>query len=119
MTRHSYVYSATQVVERFALFARHFTNMPHLVCYAVKANSNVHLLRLLAKQGAGFDIVSGGELERVLFADTKAAKRIVFSGVGKTSEEIDLALQVRHPALQCGERAGTGADCRARRETEA
>ena len=88
-----YVYSATQVVERFALFARHFANMPHLVCYAVKANSNVHLLRLLAKQGAGFDIVSGGELERVLFADTKAAKRIVFSGVGKTSEEIDLALK--------------------------
>lgn len=88
-----YVYSATQVVERFALFATHFKDTPHLICYAVKANSNVHLLRLLAKQGAGFDIVSGGELERVLVADKKAAKRVVFSGVGKTSAEIDLALK--------------------------
>ncbi len=88
-----YVYSATQVVERFTLFATHFKDVPHLVCYAVKANSNVHLLRLLAKHGAGFDIVSGGELERVLVADKTAAKRTVFSGVGKSSAEIDLALK--------------------------
>ena len=88
-----YVYSATQVVERFTLFAKHFKDVPHLVCYAVKANSNVHLLRLLAKHGAGFDIVSGGELERVLVADKTAAKRTVFSGVGKSSAEIDLALK--------------------------
>ena len=88
-----YVYSATQVVERFTLFATHFKDVPHLVCYAVKANSNVHLLRLLAKYGAGFDIVSGGELERVLVADKTAAKRTVFSGVGKSSAEIDLALK--------------------------
>ena len=88
-----YVYSGTQVVERFALFAQHFADTPHLICYAVKANSNLHLLRLLARQGAGFDIVSGGELERVLIADKRAAKRTVFSGVGKTSAEIDLALK--------------------------
>ncbi len=88
-----YVYSATQILERFQLFSKHFSGTPHLVCYAVKANSNIHLLRLLARQGAGFDIVSGGELERVLVADKKAAKRIVFSGVGKTHAEIDLALK--------------------------
>ncbi len=88
-----YVYSATQVLERFSLFNKYFADTPHLVCYAVKANSNVHLLRLLAKRGAGFDIVSGGELERVLIADKKAAQRVVFSGVGKTTDEIDFALR--------------------------
>ena len=65
-----------------------------LVCYAVKANSALAILKLLAHQGAGFDIVSGGELERVLAAAPEAAARVVFSGVGKTADEIDRALQV-------------------------
>lgn len=89
----TYVYSAKQILERFSLFAKQFEDTPHIICYAVKANSNVHLLRLLARAGAGFDIVSGGELERVLVADKKAVGRVVFSGVGKTTAEIDLALR--------------------------
>lgn len=88
-----YVYSATTIRERHARFDRAFRGVPHTVCYAMKANSNLSLLRLLAKQGCGFDVVSGGELERVLAADRKAASRVVFSGVGKTSAEMDLALR--------------------------
>jgi diaminopimelate decarboxylase len=65
----------------------------HLVCYAVKANSALAILELLADLGAGFDIVSGGELERVLAASPRAAGRVVFSGVGKTEAEIDRALK--------------------------
>ncbi len=64
----------------------------HLVCYAVKANSSLAILKLLAAHGAGFDIVSGGELDRVLAAAPEAAGRVVFSGVGKTAAEIDRAL---------------------------
>ncbi len=64
-----------------------------LVCYAVKANSALAILNLLADRGAGFDIVSGGELERVLAAAPEATERVVFSGVGKTADEIDHALQ--------------------------
>ena len=66
---------------------------PHTICYAVKANSSLAILRLLAKQGAGFDIVSGGELERVRKAHKPALKKVVFSGVGKQVWEIDAALQ--------------------------
>ena len=66
---------------------------PHTICYAVKANSSLAILRLLAKQGAGFDIVSGGELERVRKAHPPALKKVVFSGVGKQTWEIDLALR--------------------------
>jgi len=90
-----YVYSSQQVLERFGLFSSAFKSHPHLICYAVKANSNISLLRLLAQKGSGFDIVSGGELERVLTADRKAAARTVFSGVGKTAPEIDLALKAK------------------------
>lgn len=88
-----YVYSAGMIHERYATFDRAFRNIPHTVCYSVKANSNLGILRLLAKKGCGFDVVSGGELERVLAADKKAAKRVVFSGVGKTREELNAALQ--------------------------
>jgi diaminopimelate decarboxylase len=88
-----YVYSADQIAERLALFQQAFADREHLVCYAVKANSALAILKLLADRGAGFDIVSGGELERVLAAAAKAAGRVVFSGVGKTAAEIDLALQ--------------------------
>jgi len=87
-----YVYSADQIAERLELFQRAFAVRDHLVCYAVKANSSLAILRLLAERGAGFDIVSGGELERVLAAAPEAVGRVVFSGVGKTSAEIDRAL---------------------------
>jgi diaminopimelate decarboxylase len=86
-----YVCSATAILEKFRAYDGAFGDAPHLVCYAVKANSNVGLLRLLAKAGAGFDIVSGGELYRVLKAGGDPAN-VVFSGVGKTSTEIDEAL---------------------------
>jgi diaminopimelate decarboxylase len=88
-----YVYSASMIRDRFSTFDRAFENMPHTVCYSVKANSNLSLLKMLADMGAGFDIVSGGELERVLRANKKAAGRVVFSGVGKTADEIKLALR--------------------------
>jgi len=87
-----YVYSADQIVERLRLFQNAFAGREHLVCYAVKANSSLAILKLLADQGAGFDIVSGGELARVTAAAPKAAGRVVFSGVGKSADEIDCAL---------------------------
>ena len=87
-----YVYSANQMLERLRLFQSAFAGREHLVCYAVKANSSLAILKLLAGQGAGFDIVSGGELARVIAAAPDAAGRIVFSGVGKTADEIDCAL---------------------------
>jgi len=87
-----YVYSADQIVERLRLFQNAFAGREHLVCYAVKANSSLAILKLLADQGAGFDIVSGGELARVMAAAPKAAGRLVFSGVGKSADEIDCAL---------------------------
>jgi len=88
-----YVYSATTVRERYAAFDHAFRDIPHLICYSVKANSNLNILRMLGKRGCGFDVVSGGELERVLTADRHAAKRVVFSGVGKTREELTAALK--------------------------
>src|ERR1700739_554259 len=88
-----YVYSATTIAQRYNAFDRAFAGIPHFVCYSVKANSNLGILRLLAKKGCGFDVVSGGELERVLTIDRKAAKKVVFSGVGKTSEELTSALK--------------------------
>jgi len=88
-----YVYSADQIVERLRLFQDAFAGREHLVCYAVKANSALAILKLLAARGAGFDIVSGGELERVMAAAPDAVNRVVFSGVGKTASEIDRALE--------------------------
>ena len=88
-----YVYSADHIAERLGLFQHALAARDHLVCYAVKANSALAILKLLASRGAGFDIVSGGELERVLAAAPEAAGRVVFSGVGKTAPEIDLALK--------------------------
>jgi diaminopimelate decarboxylase len=87
-----YVYSAEQISHRLQLFEQAFSNRPHTICYAVKANSSLAILRLLAKQGSGFDIVSGGELERVRKAHKPALKKVVFSGVGKQTWEIDAAL---------------------------
>lgn len=88
-----YIYSAATIRERFAAFDDAFHEIPHAICYSVKANSNLSILRLLAKQGCGFDVVSGGELERVLTADRRAARRVVFSGVGKKQEELNAALK--------------------------
>lgn len=88
-----YVYSTEQITQRLQMFESAFRERQHTVCYAVKANSSVAIMRLLARQGAGFDIVSGGELERVRKADKAALKRVVFSGVGKQIWEIDAALR--------------------------
>ena len=88
-----YAYSATALRERYKIFDRAFGRVPHTVCYSVKANSNLSILRFLAKLGAGFDVVSGGELERVLTVDKKAARKVVFSGVGKTAPEMDAAIK--------------------------
>lgn len=88
-----YIYSASQISERFQLFRQAFASRPYTVCYAVKANSSLAILRLLGRQGAGFDIVSGGELERVRRAYPHALKKVVFSGVGKQAWEIDAALK--------------------------
>jgi diaminopimelate decarboxylase len=88
-----YVYSATTIRDRYKTLDETFRGIPHTICYSVKANSNLNILRLLARMGSGFDIVSGGELERVLAVDRKAAKRVVFSGVGKTREELISALR--------------------------
>jgi diaminopimelate decarboxylase len=88
-----YVYSANHILDRLQLFQAALGGRDLMVCYAVKANSALAILNLLARQGAGFDIVSGGELRRVLTAAPEAVSRVVFSGVGKTTEEIDLALK--------------------------
>ena len=88
-----YVYSADAIRERYGLFAGAFADRAHLLCYSVKANSALAILKLLAELDSGFDIVSGGELERVLTVNRRAAGRVVFSGVGKTAPELDLALR--------------------------
>jgi diaminopimelate decarboxylase len=88
-----YVYSASAIRQRLSSFQKAFRDVPHTICYSVKANSNVSILRLLSREGCGFDVVSGGELERVLVADRRAAKKIVFSGVGKSRDEMTAALR--------------------------
>lgn len=87
-----YVYSANTIRERYRQFDEAFSACEHSICYSVKANSNLSILRLLATLGAGFDIVSGGELHRILHASRRSANKVVFSGVGKLPNEIDLAL---------------------------
>ncbi|MBI4217999.1 MAG: diaminopimelate decarboxylase [Elusimicrobia bacterium] len=88
-----YLYSRSQIVENYGKFDRAFSSVPHLICYALKANSNLSVARVLSRQGAGTDIVSGGELYRALKAGFDPEK-IVFSGVGKTKEEMVYALRV-------------------------
>ena len=87
-----YIYSHRTLVRHYRTFDQAFDSIPHLVAYAMKANSNIGVLRLLAKEGSGVDIVSGGELFRALKAGISSEK-IVFAGVGKTSEEIRYALE--------------------------
>lgn len=88
-----YVYSASTIRERTRSMQRAFRKARHTVCYSVKANSNLSILKLLGSLGCGFDVVSGGELERVLRVDKRAAKNVVFSGVGKRRDELEFALK--------------------------
>ncbi|MEP6996779.1 MAG: diaminopimelate decarboxylase [Betaproteobacteria bacterium] len=88
-----FVYSRAAIEDAFRTFDHAFAGVPHLVCYAMKANSNLAILNLLARLGSGFDIVSGGELARAIAAGADPA-RIVFSGVGKTEAEMASALQL-------------------------
>jgi len=88
-----YVYSSEMIRARMNAFARAFRSVPHTVCYSVKANSTLSILRFIEREGAGFDVVSGGELERVLRVKRAAARHVVFSGVGKTVAEMELAIK--------------------------
>lgn len=87
-----YLYSYNTLKNHFRAFDSAFAGIPHLVCFAVKSNSNIALLKIFAEEGGGFDIVSGGELYRALLAGADPQK-IVYAGVGKTREEIRYALK--------------------------
>ncbi len=88
----AYVYSLATLQRHFRIFDQAFAKVPHIVCFSVKANSNLALLRTFAREGGGFDIVSGGELFRALKAGADP-KKIVFSGVGKKKEEMEYAIE--------------------------
>lgn len=89
----AYIYSCATLERHWHAFDNAFGSHPHLICFAVKSNSNIALLNVMAKLGSGFDIVSQGELERVLVAGGEASK-VVFSGVAKSHSEIERALEV-------------------------
>src|SRR5205823_13912267 len=86
-----YCYSTATLQRHYRVFAGAFADVPSLVCYSVKANSNQAVLATLARLGAGADVVSGGELKRALAAGVPPGK-IIFSGIGKTAQELALAL---------------------------
>jgi len=88
-----FIYSRATLERHYGVYQKALEGCPHLICFAVKANSNLAVLNVLARLGAGFDIVSGGELERVIAAGGDASK-VIFSGLGKTEAEIERALQV-------------------------
>jgi diaminopimelate decarboxylase len=96
----AYVYSSQAILANYRAYDEAFGDLPHSVCYAVKANSSLAVLGLLAKAGAGFDIVSGGELFRVLQAGGDPSK-VVFSGVGKTADEVEYALASGIHSFNC------------------
>src|SRR5690348_13907570 len=96
----TYVYSKRAIERAYRSYATALAGFPHRICYAVKANSNLAVLQTLARLGAGFDIVSGGELYRVLKTGA-AADRVVFSGVGKTAEEVRYALEQGIHSFNC------------------
>ncbi len=96
----AYVYSRRAIVTRFHAYIDALAGLPHRLCYSVKANSNLAVLSTLAREGAGFDIVSGGELYRVLAAGGDPAS-VVFSGVGKTETDIRFALQKGIHSFNC------------------
>jgi diaminopimelate decarboxylase len=95
-----YIYSRAAILDRLCAYQKAFGDVPHKVCYAVKANGNLAILKLLADAGSGFDIVSGGELFRVLKAGADPAA-VIFSGVGKTIQEIDYALEHGIRSFNC------------------
>jgi len=95
-----YVYSRAAILDKFRAYETAFGDAPHQTCYAVKANGNLAILKLLAEAGSGFDIVSGGELFRVLKAGGHPDK-VIFSGVGKTAAELDYALEQRIRGFNC------------------
>ena len=88
-----FIYSRATLERHYGVYQEALEGCPHLICFAVKANSNLAVINVLARLGAGFDIVSGGELERVLAAGGDASK-VIFSGLGKTEAEIERALQL-------------------------
>ena len=94
----AYVYSKKSILDSYRSFEEAFKTSNHLICFAVKANPNLAILNLLANHGAGFDIVSGGELQRVIAAKGDP-KKVVFSGIGKSSKEIELAIHHQILAL--------------------
>ena len=96
----AYVYSSQTILANYRAYDEAFGDLPHTVCYAVKANSSLAVLALLAHAGAGFDIVSGGELFRVLQAGGDPRK-VVFSGVGKTAAEVEYALENGIHSFNC------------------
>src|SRR5215831_21197223 len=96
----AYVYSGKAILDNYRAYHEAFGDLPHNVCFAVKANSSLGVLSLLAKAGAGFDIVSGGELFRVLKAGGDPSK-VAFSGVGKTRDEVEYALRSGIHSFNC------------------
>jgi diaminopimelate decarboxylase len=96
----AYVYSSRTILDNFRAYDEAFGDLPHSVCYAVKANSSLAILALLARAGSGFDIVSGGELYRVIQAGGDPSK-VVFSGVGKTAAEVEYALDGGIHSFNC------------------
>ena len=96
----AYVYSSRLIREAYQAYDQALAGVEHTVCYAVKANSNLAVLSALAKEGSGFDIVSGGELFRVLKAGGDP-RRVVFSGVGKTADEVNYALECGICSFNC------------------
>jgi diaminopimelate decarboxylase len=108
----AYLYSRSALVDNFRVYGDSLSGIPHRLCYSVKANSNIGILDLLARQGAGFDIVSGGELYRVLAAGGDP-RSVVFSGVGKTPAEIRFALEKEIHSFNCESDAEVGQISRA------
>jgi len=102
-----YVYSSRTILDAYRAYDEAFDGAPHMICYAVKANSTLAILSLLARAGSGFDIVSGGELYRVVKAGGDPA-RVVFSGVGKTDEEMEFALNQGIACFNCESEAELG-----------
>lgn len=103
----AYIYSKAAIVNRFRAYESALAGFPHRICYSVKANSNLAVLKVLAAEGAGFDIVSGGELYRVLAAGGDPVS-VVFSGVGKTESEIRFALEKKIHSFNCESEAEIG-----------
>ena len=95
-----YLYSHRTLTNHFKNFDEAFSGIPHIICFAVKANPNISVLRLFANEGGGADIVSGGELFRALKAGVQPEK-IVYAGVGKTNDEIHAALYAGIFNVQC------------------